>query len=246
MAKKLNQIVAIEKGEKARIAAEIMEHVNLLSKGQLSNGIQRTFKPFKDAIDTQRPAEATLVQVKASDVIESVTDLVTRLFDVTATKEWANTSAIADVVVNGKAVIEKAPITYLLFLEKELANVASFVKRLPTLDPTEDWHWDENTSTFKTTPVNTLSTKKVMKNHVRAEATDKHPAQVEVFQEDEPVGMWETIKSSGGLKLSEVKAIQNRINDLLLAVKQAREEANGIVAEDKHVGKAVLSYIFGK
>jgi len=246
MAKKLNQIVAIEKGEKARIQKELNEHFSLLSKGTLVNGIQRTFKPFVDEIGAQRPAESTHVQVKATEVIASVTDLLTRLFDVTATKEWANMSAVANVVVNGKVLLEKVPVTYLLFLEKQLAEVANFVRKLPTLDPTERWNYDSNSEVWKTEAVGTLSTKKVMKNHVKAEATDKHPAQVEIFQEDQPVGVWETVKSSGALEISEVKAIQNRINELIVAVKQAREEANSVVADDFAVGKSVFSYIFGK
>ena len=45
----------------------------------------------------------------------------------------------------------------------------------------------------------TLRTKKVPRNHVKAEATEKHPAQVEVYYEDVAVGYWTTVKFSGAL-----------------------------------------------
>jgi hypothetical protein len=34
---------------------------------------------------------------------------------------------------------------------------------------------------------------------VKAEATEKHPAQVEVYHEDVVVGQWKTVKFSGAL-----------------------------------------------
>lgn len=49
----------------------------------------------------------------------------------------------------------------------------------------------------------------VPRNHVKAEATDKHPAQVEVYHEDVPVGYWTTVKFSGALPARRVNELQS-------------------------------------
>ncbi|MEV0352079.1 hypothetical protein AB0H88_40475 [Nonomuraea sp. NPDC050680] len=116
--------------------------------------------------------------MKTEAIIADVAKALTRLFDVTATKDWTNATAKADVVVDGETLISGAPVTYLLFLEKQLVDLHTFVSKLPTLDPAETWSFDDNAETWRTEPVKTTRTKKVPRNHVLAEATDKHPAQV--------------------------------------------------------------------
>ena len=49
-----------------------------------------------------------------------------------------------------------------------------------------------STDSWKTDPVRTIRTKKVPRNHVKAEATENHPAQAEVYYEDLPVAYWTT------------------------------------------------------
>jgi hypothetical protein len=77
-------------------------------------------------------------------------------------------------------VVAAVPVSYRLFLEKQLADVSGFVRKLPVLDASETWNLDPSTDAWKTEPVRTIRTKKVPRNHVKAEATENHPAQVEV------------------------------------------------------------------
>jgi hypothetical protein len=93
--------------------------------------------------------------------------------------------------------------------------------------------------------VRTIRTKKVPRNHVKAEATDKHPAQVEVYYEDIAVGYWTTVKFSGALPAKRVNELLDRVEKLQRAVKFAREEANGSEVTDQRVGDVVLRYLFG-
>ena len=97
----------------------------------------------------------------------------------------------------------------------------------------------------KTEPVKTIKTRKVPRNHVKAEATEKHPAQVDVYYEDIPVGYWTTVKFSGALPAARVNELLGRVEALQTAVKFAREEANGTAVTDQHVGEAVFGYLFG-
>ena len=133
---RLNQIIAIEKGVKSRSFQELTEAHQELQKPALLSGIARTYRP-KDEEGEQFPPESTRVQIRADDVIRQTVRVLTQLFDVTATKDWANTRARADVVVDGQTLLTQVPATYLLFLEKQLVDLHTFVKKLPVLDAAE-------------------------------------------------------------------------------------------------------------
>jgi len=171
--------------------------------------------------------------------------VLTRLFDVTATKDWANTQAKADVVVDGQVLLSQVPATYLLFLEKQLVDLHTFVSKLPVLDASETWTFDNSADAWATEPMQTTRTKKIPRNHVKAEATEHHPAQVEVYYEDVVVGYWRTVKFSGALPAARVNELIERVQKLQQAVKFAREEANNIEVQDQKVGETVFKYIFG-
>ena len=159
-------------------------------------------------------------------------------------KDWANCSAKADVVVDGQKLLEGVPATYLLFLEKQLTDLQTFIRKLPALDSSENWTLDTSDSIWKTAPVETIRTKKVPRNHVKAEATEKHPAQVEVYMEDVPVGRWRTVKMSGALPTSRITDLLNRVEKLQTAVKFAREEANGLETTNLTVSEKLFNYLF--
>lgn len=240
---KLNQIIAVEKGAKADAERGLAAAAQTIQKTPLLNGLSRTYQPIDDEGE-QLPPESTRVQVQCEQVLKDVAKALTRLFDVTATKDWANCSAKADVVVDGTVLLHQVPATYLLFLEKKLVELRAFVAKLPTLDPAETWTWDANTETWRTEPVKTTRTKKVPRNHVLAEATEHHPAQVQVFTEDVVVGYWTKVAFSGALPQRRVNELLERITKLHDAVKYAREEANGIEVVDQRIGEAVFGYLF--
>ena len=241
---KLNQIIAVEKGVKGSSLRELTDAHHALQKPALLAGIARTYQP-KDEDGEVLPPESTRVQVKAEDVLRTTAAVLTRLFDVTATKDWANTLAKADVVVDGRTVLSGVPVSYLLFLEKQLTDLHTFVKKLPLLDAAEDWNFDPSADYWRTEQVRTIRTRKVPRNHVKAEATEKHPAQVEVYYEDIAMGYWHTVKFSGALPAQRVNELLDRVTKLQEAVKFAREEANAIEVTDQHVGDAVFAYLFG-
>jgi hypothetical protein len=240
---RLNQIIAVEKGVKSKSYADLTEAHHLLQKTAPLAGIARTYQP-KDEEGEQLPPESTRVQVKGEDVLNQVAATLTRLFDVTATKDWTNCVARADVAVDGQTLLRDVPVSYLLFLEKQLVDLHTFVKKLPILDAAESWVRDDSTDSWRTEPVRTIRTKKVPRNHVKAEATEKHPAQVEVYYEDIAVGYWTTVKFSGALPAKRVNEILDRVLKLQAAVKFAREEANNADAIDQRVGEAVFTYLF--
>lgn len=87
-----------------------------------------------------------------------------------------------------------------------------------------------------------MRAKKALRNYVVAEATQRHPAQIQVYTEDFPAGRWKTIKYSGAMPQSELNAMLARIEHLQRAVKTAREEANRVEAKVQQVGETLLCY----
>src|SRR6185312_14747318 len=233
---KLNQIIAVEKGIKSRSFQELTEAHQQLQKPAVLSGISRTYRP-KDEEGETLPPESTKVQIKSEEVIRTTIESLTKLFDITATKDWTNIKARADIVVDGVTLLSQVPITYILFLEKQLTDMHTFIKKLPVLDASETWVFDSAADCWATEPIQTLRTKKVPRNHVKAEATEKHPAQVEVYYEDITVGFWRTVKFSGALPAQRVNELLERVERLQQAVKFAREEANNLEVEEQKVGE---------
>jgi hypothetical protein len=240
---KLNQIIAVEKSVKSKSLQDLTEAHHAVQKPALLSGISRVYQP-KDEEGEQLPPESTKVQVKTEEILRDMAATITRLFDVTATKDWANCTARADVKVDGQTLLRDVPVTYLLFLEKQLTDLHTFVKKLPVLDAAETWTFDASADCYRTEAVRTIRTKKVPRNHVKAEATEHHPAQVEVYYEDIPVGYWSTTKFSGALPARRVRELADRVEKLQAAVKFAREEANSAETTDQRVGDAVFGYLF--
>jgi hypothetical protein len=240
---KLNQIVAVEKGVKTTAHQKLTELHQNLQKASLLAGISRTYQPRVEDGD-QLPPESTKVQFRATAALRQCSDILGRLFDVTATKDWGNTDARADVVVDDKVVVAQVPVTYLLFLEKQLVDLRTFVRKLPVLDTGENWTYDPNSDCYASDRVETARTKKVPRTLVKYEATTEHPAQTEVWHEDVIVGTWSTVKFSGALPQQRINTLLGRVEALQQAVKFAREEANGREIEDQKVADSVFKFLF--
>lgn len=240
---KLNQILAIEKGRKTELNAELSMLHKATQKAQLMTGHHRTFVP-QDEDGEKFPDDRQHVQHQARDVITQVTDRLTTLMDVVACKDWANTGARADVMVDGAVFLEKVPVTYLLFLDKELKDLNTFVAKIVELDPAEQWTLDPNSGMFRSNPVETHKTKKLQRAIVKYDATEFHPAQTEMITDDVIIGHWTTIKFSGALPRTEKKVMLDRIRVLQDAVKFAKEQANSMEAPEHKVGRKVLDFIF--
>lgn len=239
---KLNQIIAVEKGLRTRVFEQVTQAYHRLQKGALLSGIARSYQPADDDGD-QLPPESTRVQVRATEVLQDVAAAFGELIDAVATKDRANLRAGADVIVDGQTILGDVPVTTLLFLEKQLTDLHTFIKKLPVLDAAEHWDYDGTTDCWATQPTQTTKTKKVPRNHVKAEATKEHPAQVDVYHEDVIVGRWQTVKFSGAMPAQRVRELTERVEALQDAVKQAREEANALDVERESVGVDVMEYL---
>ena len=182
---RLNQIIAIEKGIKSRSFQELTDAHHSFKNPHFLLGFRAHIAQRMKRASSCR-LKSTKVQIKSEEIIKQTVEILTRLFDVTATKDWANGQARADVVVDGNVLLSDVPVTYLLFLEKQLVDLHTFVRKLPVLDASETWAFDASADCWATEAIQTVRTKKIPRNHVKAEATEHHPAQVEVYYEDVP------------------------------------------------------------
>jgi len=241
---KLNQVIAIEKGAKAKAEKTLTESHHRCQKPELFAGIVRTYEPLDEAGE-KLPDESQVVQAKVTSELAGLLEPLSELYDTVATKVITNGTATADVKVGDAVLVEKAPVELLLFLEKQLVNLHTYVAKLPVLHPGEEWHYDDIRDCFVTNPKEQVRTKKVMRNHVKAPATDKHPAQVEVYTEDVQIGTWTGVKFSGAMSAKERSEMLRRVEVLQAAVKMAREEANmADVKRTTGLGDRILRYLF--
>lgn len=240
---KLNQILAIERNVKNKREDEFTKIHTDLTKADLLFGLSRTYQPLKD--DGERfPSENKVVQVRVDDALKKLKAGLAELFDVTAQKDSTNCIAKADVMVDGKLLLASVPATHLLYIEKKLVDLITFIKKLPTLPQDEQWSRNDALGLWETKPAETIKTKKVEDYKVIVPATVQHPAQTAKMVEDVTVGSWKTVKYSGALSVDTVSALLERAEKLQKAVKFAREEANQTQVAGTPTGDAVMGYIF--
>ena len=245
---KANQLIAVEKGVKARALETIssLHHIN--KKPDLFNGFVRTYRP-KDEDGDKLPPERKVVQARTYDNIATMKVSQSQLIDLTVQKDLANQKASASVLVDGKPVVgmEDLPVTSLLFLEKLMLGHRTYIEELPILDNAEEWEWDANSALFRTQPVETHRTKKVIKVLTTVPGTDKFPAQAQTYQDDELVGYWSLTKLSAAIPYNVKKEWLERTDKLIIGIKQAREVANdALVQERTGIGAGLFSYLFAQ
>ncbi len=149
---KLNQVLAIEKGVKQRAYSVLTEANKAVQKSAAFNGFSKIYQPH-DGDGETLPPETVRVQNTTQDTLAEVQKALVELFDVTLSKDVANLSSVADVRLDsGTVIATRVPATNLLFLEKQLVDLKTFVANLPELDPAESWTFDNNASLYKSEP----------------------------------------------------------------------------------------------
>lgn len=248
-----HEVIAVVKDAKEQWKRKLTEVHHLAQKSDLLVGLSRIFKPLRETegapIDLP-PAELKRVTQTAAGMIASIEADMVRCFDSVSTQDEGNMLARADVVVRdhtGTEVFRQnaVPATHLLFLEKQLTDIVTFVDKLPVLDPAETWNPDPSTGTFRSEAAHSRRSKKIQKPVVLYHATPEHPAQTQLIVEDVDTCSIETVKLSGALSAQQKNQMSDRARMLLSAVKAARQQANTIRVPQKEGGKALYRFIFG-
>lgn len=241
----LNQVVATENRQKAQTEDVVTKLYHLLQKPPLFEGRTRVYRPRDDSPDAETlPPEGERVQATVEDVLADFRQAQGALLDLTAQKVYANAVARGDVEVDGVVVLKAVPVEYLLYLEKRLHDMRTAFSAIPTLDPSAAWPARNTDGFWATAKTTTHRTKKVPRTLVKAVSTDKHPAQVDVWYEDETVGYWDTTRFSGAMQGKDRQALLMRLHRLEQAVQRARSQAATIEAAPQPIAATVFDFLF--
>lgn len=222
---KLNQVIAVEKGIKSKVVSALTELYHTAQIPVLFVGFRKHYEK-KDEAGEDLPPENLRVSQTVDNILKQVENSLSELMTVTARKDYTNCVAKADVKIGETVLIAQTPVSYLLFLEKQFTDFRTFVSKLPILDEAESWVYDAESQLYKTDPVKTHRTKKIQKGNTLYEATKEHPAQTQLITEDVLEGYWNIIKMSGAWPKAKKIALIDKVDKLLNAIKEAREEAN--------------------
>lgn len=249
---KLHELIAVEKDVKATTAKIIEEtSVTFSKKHQLFNTHSKTYEPLKDG-DTERPDEEKAQPITTiGDKLSYFEKQMAKMFDIVLQKECANAVAFGDIVIKQDddseiVLVEKVPVSALVQLENHFELIRSKVYDvIPTLDPTKNWEKDETAGVgkYKTAATSKQRTNKVSKPLVLHPGTDKHPPQVQLVNEDIPVGNWITVYFSGTISPAEKSELLSRLDLVLGAIKKARSRANGVEVKTQYIGKCLFKFI---
>jgi hypothetical protein len=242
---KLNQINAIVSARKNEAQKDVTELHKLLQKEPLFVGRERIYRPLDEVNGQKLPPESQRVQHRADDLVRQAREKWTELWNLVLTQDTGNQSARADIVVDGKVILANVPVTTLLFLDKQVNDLETFVSKLPTPDPAEEWVHDPNSGLLRSRTSESLRTSKEPTVIVKYPATTEHPAQTELFTKDVPVGTWTQIVYSGCIPADKKNAILARVRKLQDAIKTAKEQANLLEVERQKAGEPLLGFVFG-
>ena len=138
---------------------------------------------------------------------------------------------------------------FLLGLETKIKKWREIFDVIPTLPPGEAVELDptQGGDVYVTKhDTSRRKTKKEIMHKVLVPPTKEHPAQIEKWNEDVPVG-WTHQKSwYGMLSPAEKSDLLGRLDTLARAVKQARQRANCQEVVNEHVADALIEYVMGK
>jgi len=209
-------------------------------------GLVKTYSAFKEEDEFTNTTEHKEIVTTVAEKLNYLKSAVSKGIDALISKEETNSSgeAIAKLAVAGQDFGELSA-TSLLALEKELTKIRGLYSSIPTLDPAKSWKRNEMTDgvSFQTEPVSTIRTTKTEDFQVIVPPTEHHPAHVEKVIKNENIGKYETVYKSGKLTPLMKSQALGRIDELLVAVKKARSEANSVTVKRTKVGENIFSFI---
>jgi hypothetical protein len=243
---KLNQIIAIEDGSKKNGYSDLTKTHHVLQKPDLFSGFVATYAPHTEDPTLKQPEQRKVIQQNAPEIVKLAQAGLAETWNIVATKDIGNCSAKADIVVDGVVLATQVPVTHLLFLEKQLNDVRTFIAKLPVLDPAKEWQYDPNKGMYTTKfPEQRIKTRKVHKSLVKIEPGPHSPGQAEIIIVDEPEGVWTQVDMSTAYPQDDIRNMLDRVSKLSAAVKSAREEANSISVDKAAIAERLISFIFG-
>lgn len=249
---KLHELLAVEGNLKAQAEAARKDLLNTFEKKRhLFRESRKTFHSSEenaapDVVEDQLDLNTTVPRE-----IEWITGFIQKAIDAGYQVCEGNMGARADIVLDDNTAIAKSvPATALMELGHRLKDLQDFVAGIPTLDPAKGFTLDpaRGTGIYKAREERKTRTRKIKRGLELAKATDKHPAQVTLIEEDIPIGTIIEQEWSGLVTPARKADLLERVEELIRAVKKARSRANEIELEvqSHKIGSVLLKYVFAE
>lgn len=245
---KLHEVLAVEGNLKNQTDAVRKELMQTFDKKR--HHFTRKLVTFKSNQENVPPVteEQLDLQSTIGAELKWITNIWKNSLDASYQVAEANTKARADVILDdGSIILKDVPATALLELEKRVQELHDFVNAIPTLDPAKGFQLapNEGAGVYVAREEVRTRTKKTVSVLVKYPATDKHPAQTELVNEDVPVGTVHNQEWSGLITVTEKGLMLERAENLRRAVKKARARANEQSVEPVGFGEKLLKFVFG-
>lgn len=192
----------------------------------------------QDMAREEKPVTTTVFET-----LEYALSIFGKSEDLQYQKHVTDQKAHGSVVLNGVTILVDLPVDELLGLEVRLTKLRELFGAAPTLDATKHWVPDYNTGEhvwMTKYPEETTKTEKQLVPVVMSPATKEHPAQVQPTTKDSVVGKFTTVRRSGAITAAQKAEAIKRVDELLVAVKQARMRANETTVEGGSVAKILI------
>ncbi len=249
---KLHEILAVEKARTNQVKTLIEDTTRKFAKSMdYFSGYLKSLKLIRDdPANAATEAAAREQRQLPTTVIETLKYVFKHWAvaeDVLLQKSLSNQIAKADIVLaNGRVLASGVPVDELLGLEVRLEDLRKVFHAIPTnrADTKYQASDDGRKGSWVACDADiTTKTERTKEPFIKAPATDKHPAQVEVVEKDIVVGTFTNIKLSGAATtLQKARAIE-LIDDLIAAVKQARMRANTVEVVEGKIGATISEYL---
>lgn len=243
---KMHELLAVESDTKGQYNKMIEETIKVFKDKHIFQGFVRTLKMFDENDSSQNNTERSEIGSTVPKRLDYTGQFITRFLDVLLQKETTNQKASADIVVDGVIIAESVPATFLLGLENRLKELRVLYERIPTLDISVAWEPadDIGPGIFRQKfPEEAMKTKKKFQYQILVEATEHHPAQVEKWEDQVPVGKYSKQNWCSMITSTRKAEFLDNIDKLSHAVKKARQRANSTEVEKVNIGKKLMDFI---
>lgn len=244
---KLHQLIAVESDLEARRRKFREDTMKVFSgKQNLFEGSVKTLTWFNEEEKTDWPDEYQHMTDTVAEQLKFYAEAEIPYLDAVCQKDSTNQMAKADLIVGDQVIATGLPATFLLGLESKLVQIRELYAGIPTLKAGVEWKpsMDKGEDVFELVhPEETLRTAKKFKHTILVPPTDKHPAQVEKWEEQVPVGKFTKHRWCSMFTSARKSQVLNNLDQLIMATKQARQRANNTPVVDAHIGQKLFDFI---
>jgi hypothetical protein len=252
----LHEVLAVQGDLEANAKRVLKEGIDtFVNREAHFSGHERSLRMFqeKDQHLEAAHAEHQELTTTVGAKLKYVQGPIGKHWDCIAQKERTNQEARADVIVDGKVIAKDVAVGALIAYERELKEYRTLVDSIKTLAPGKKWELDDTlTAADGSKGVyrdafldKKLKTVQTIAHKILVPANEQHPAQIEKWKENEPVGEFTQQTLSGKITPAEKSKKLAKVSALIAGVKKARMRANKTPVVKVAVSKAFFGFIHG-